>query len=215
MPIAPHGERTTSTSTICTGARIACRAAATADDASSSHEPTPNEIADDRPHKSKKSSSKHKRASGKPTRRPSKLASAAVTADGERWRRDATRQRRRPPHTPSTPTSQSPRQLLEESLSSSQKKALTRGVLLGVQRTVTSPRQTVKQRLTPFEELQVQLEELQVKRVLLEDNVEQLERTYGSGAKTREQLEVLMALGLQIGDIKEQISATEVRIKNV
>jgi hypothetical protein len=185
-------------------------ASATADDGSSSHEPTPNELADDRPRKSKKS--KHKRLSGKPTRRPSKLASA-VTAGGEEAADDAPATSSSPA-TPSTPTSQSPRQLLEESLSSSQKKALNRGVLLGVQRTVTSPRQTVKQRLTPFEEMQVQLEELQVKRVLLEENVEQLERTYGSGAKTREQLEVLMALGLQIGDIKEQIGATEVRIKN-
>jgi mitogen-activated protein kinase 15 len=154
---------------------------------------------------SSSSSKKKKKPSTSLARRSSQLT-AVLTASPSKTPEAS-------PRTTESPRSLTPREQLEESLSASQKKALNRGVLLGAQRAIVSPRQSIKQKLTPHEALLVRLEELQVKRVSLEENMEALESSYGHGAKSREQLEMLMALGLQISDLNEQIAHTEAEMQ--
>jgi mitogen-activated protein kinase 15 len=168
---------------------------------------TPPGSADGEKTKSSSSSSskKKKKPSAVLVRRSSQLTSV-LTASPSKTPEAS-------PRTTESPRSLTPREQLEESLSASQKKALSRGVLLGAQRAIVSPRQSIKQKLTPHEALLVRLEEFQVKRVSLEENMEALESSYGHGAKTREQLEMLMALGLQISDLNEQIAHTETEIQ--
>jgi hypothetical protein len=157
------------------------------------------------PSSSSSSSKKKKKPSTSLARRSSQLT-AVLTASPSKTPEAS-------PRTTESPRSLTPREQLEESLSASQKKALNRGVLLGAQRAIVSPRQSIKQKLTPHEALLVRLEELQVKRVSLEENMEALESSYGHGAKSREQLEMLMALGLQISDLNEQIAHTEAEMQ--